>query len=140
MFFPTINFAVFFALVFPLTWLCNRKNTAKKWFLVGASYFFYGFSSIEYIPLLFFSSLGNFCIGLWLGRLKNPKSKLFLLWLGIAGNLAVLGYFKYYNFFVASSLNLLSDLGFHVQLQFVEVALPIAISFLTFHALSYIID
>jgi alginate O-acetyltransferase complex protein AlgI len=140
MLFPTINFAVFFALVFPLTWLCNRKNTAKKWFLVGASYFFYGFSSIEYIPLLFFSSLGNFCIGLWLGRLKNPKSKLFLLWLGIAGNLAVLGYFKYYNFFVASSLNLLSDLGFRVQLQFVEVALPIAISFLTFHALSYIID
>ena len=41
MLFPTIEFALFFAVVFPLTWLLNELNTAKKWFLVAASYVFY---------------------------------------------------------------------------------------------------
>ena len=63
-----------------------------------------------------------------------------MLWLGIAGNLGVLGYFKYYNFFVASTMNLMMSLGLPLDMRFLEVALPIAISFLTFHALSYIID
>ena len=59
---------------------------------------------------------------------------------GVAANLSLLGYFKYYNFFVASTMNLMMSLGLPVDLGFIEVALPIAISFLTFHALSYIID
>jgi len=40
MLFPTISFAVFFAVVFPITWALNSFNTAKKWFLVAASYYF----------------------------------------------------------------------------------------------------
>jgi alginate O-acetyltransferase complex protein AlgI len=140
MLFPTIDFAIFFALVFPLTWLLNDRNTAKKWFLVAASYVFYAFFRVDYTLILLASSLGNYLIALALARLPDGGARRALFWTGVAGNLALLGYFKYYDFFVASVMNLMLSLGLPLGLGFVEVALPIAISFLTFHALSYIID
>lgn len=140
MLFPTIEFALFFGLVFPVTWLLNDHNTAKKWFLVVVSYYFYAFWSAHYTLILFGSSLGNFLLALWLARLDDGPARRAVLWLGVAGNLGLLGYFKYYNFFVASAMNLMMSLGLPIDLRFIEVALPIAISFLTFHALSYIID
>src|SRR5216684_1301317 len=140
MLFPTIEFAVFFALVFPVTWLLNDHNTAKKWFLVAVSYFFYAFWRADFTLILLMSSTVNFGLALLLGRAADGPARLALLWLGISFNLGVLGIFKYYNFFAASAMNLASSLGWDVQIPFFEVGLPIAISFLTFHALSYIID
>ena len=67
MLFPTIEFAIFFALVFPLTWLLNNHNTAKKWFLVAVSYFFYAFFRADFTLILLASSVVNFCLALWLG-------------------------------------------------------------------------
>ena len=140
MLFPTIEFALFFAVVFPLTWLLNDLNTAKKWFLVAASYFFYAAWRADFTLILLTSSVVNFCLALLLGRLADGRGRLALLWLGIAVNLGLLGAFKYYNFFAASTMNLASTVGWNLQIPFFEVGLPIAISFLTFHALSYIID
>jgi alginate O-acetyltransferase complex protein AlgI len=140
MLFPTIEFAVFFALVFPVTWLLNEYNTAKKWFLVAASYFFYAFWNASYTVILLGSSLFNFALALALERLADGPVRRALLWFGVACNLGLLGYFKYYDFFVASAMNLMMSLGLPLDLRFIEIALPIAISFLTFHALSYIID
>jgi alginate O-acetyltransferase complex protein AlgI len=140
MLFPTIEFALFFAVVFPCTWLLNDLNTAKKWFLVAASYFFYAAWRADFTLILLTSSVVNFCLALLLGRLADGRGRLALLWLGIAINLGVLGAFKYYNFFAASTMNLAAAVGWHLDIPFFEVGLPIAISFLTFHALSYIID
>lgn len=140
MLFPTIEFAVFFALVFPITWLLNRWNTVKKCFLVIASYVFYGFWSTDYLLLLFCSSIGNFLWALVFGNLKDGLLRRALLWMGIAANLGVLAYFKYYNFFAATVMDTFSALGIPANVGLIEVALPIAVSFLTFHALSYLID
>ncbi len=140
MLFPTIEFAIFFALVFPLTWLLNNHNTAKKWFLVAVSYFFYAFFRADFTLILFASSVVNFCLALWLGSLSDGLARKAVLWLGIAFNLCVLGAFKYYNFFAASTMNVAQSVGLDLSIPFFEVGLPIAISFLTFHALSYIID
>jgi alginate O-acetyltransferase complex protein AlgI len=140
MLFPTIEFALFFAVVFPLTWFLNDHNTAKKWFLVAASYFFYAAWRWDFTFILAASSVVNFCLALVLGRLADGRGRLAVLWLGVAFNLGVLCAFKYYNFFAASAMNLAASLGFDVAIPFFEVGLPIAISFLTFHALSYIID
>ena len=140
MLFPTIEFAIFFALVFPVTWLLNDYNTAKKWLLVAASYFFYASWSASYTAILLGSSLFNFGLALVLGRLEDGPARRALFWCGVAGNLGLLGYFKYYDFFVASAMNLMMSLGLPLDLRFIEIALPIAISFMTFHALSYIID
>jgi alginate O-acetyltransferase complex protein AlgI len=139
MLFPTIEFAVFFAVVFAVTWALNRWNTAKKLFLVAASYFFYGFWSVPYLALLAGSSAVNWALALWIGGLKG-RVRFWALAFGVAANLALLAYFKYFNFFVASFVNAFAAIGIPLHPPFVEVALPIAISFLTFHALSYIID
>jgi D-alanyl-lipoteichoic acid acyltransferase DltB (MBOAT superfamily) len=140
MLFPTIEFAVFFSLVFPITWLLNRQNTLKKLFLVAASYVFYGFWSVDYLLLLFCSSAGNFIWAWVFGPLKYGRLRRLLLWIGIFANLGVLAYFKYYNFFAAAVMDALSSLGLDLTIGFVEVALPIAVSFLTFHAISYLVD
>ena len=84
--------------------------------------------------------MANFLLALVLGRMTDGRGRLAVLWLGVVFNLGVLGVFKYYNFFVATAINLAQPLGWHPHIPFVEVGLPIAISFLTFHALSYIID
>src|ERR1700719_3311117 len=110
MLFPTIDFAIFFALVFPLTWLLNDFNTAKKWFLVAASYVFYGFFRVDYTLILLGSSLGNYLLALALARLPDGGARRALFWAGVAGNLGLLGYFKYYDFFVASAMNLMMSL------------------------------
>jgi alginate O-acetyltransferase complex protein AlgI len=140
MLFPTIEFAIFFALVFPVTWLLNNHNTAKKWFLVAVSYVFYAFFRADFTLILLASSVMNFALALWLGALADGPARKAVLWLGITLNLCILAAFKYYNFFVASALNAAHSAGWDLSLPFFEVGLPIAISFLTFHALSYIID
>jgi len=140
MLFPTISFAAFFAVVFPITWLLNDRNAWKKWFLVAASYYFYAFWKIEFTLLLLASSVGNFYTALLLGHLSDGRARRIIFWLAVTANLALLGVFKYYNFFTASLIDALGSLGISANLPFIELALPIAISFLTFHALSYVID
>src|ERR1700733_981212 len=132
MLFPTIDFAAFFGIVFPITWLLNAHNTWKKVFLVAASYYFYAFWRVEFTLLLFLSSLVNFLMALGLGRLSDGMPRRILFWFAIAANISVLGYFKYYNFFAASFANAVDAIGIKVDVSFIEVALPVAISFLTF--------
>ena len=140
MLFPTIEFAVFFAVVFPITWWLNPHNTWKKLFLVAASYFFYAFWRVEFTLLLFASSLFNYGAALVIGRLEARAWRLTALWAAVFVNLAVLGFFKYWNLFVATLLDGFDAMGLHIGLGFVELPTPVAVSFVTFHALSYIID
>jgi alginate O-acetyltransferase complex protein AlgI len=140
MLFPTIEFAIFFAVVFAFTWTLNEWNSVKKWFLVAASYLFYAAWSPTLVLILLASSTANFTLALLLDHLPNERLRLMTLWLGVIGNLALLGAFKYYNFFAAEIANALGHVGLQISPSFLELALPIAISFITFHALSYIID
>jgi D-alanyl-lipoteichoic acid acyltransferase DltB (MBOAT superfamily) len=138
--FPTIEFAVFFAVVFAISWALNSRNFAKKWFLVGASYFFYAFWKLLYVWVLFVSSTANFLVALALGKMPDGPARRAVFWLAVAANLAVLGVFKYYDFFVAQTINTLALFGIRANIAFIELGAPVAISFLTFHVLSYIID
>src|SRR5262249_6113126 len=140
MLFPTISFAVFFAVVYPITWALNSRNAWKKWFLVAASYYFYAFWRVEFMALLAVSSVGNWLVALWLGGLPNGRARRAPLWIAGGAHLSVLGFFKYWDFFAASLIDLSAMLGVGGNVPFAEVALPVAISFLTFHALSYVID
>ena len=140
MLFPTVEFAIFFALVFPFAWALNRANGAKKLFLTLVSYAFYSFWDWRFLFLLFASSLFNFACGLLLGRMQRSGLRKATISLGVAGNLALLGYFKYYDFLGAWLGDVLAKFGLHVDFGSTGLALPVAISFLTFHGLSYIID
>ncbi len=131
-FFLPITFFVYFYL--------NKKHwtEASKVFLVLASLFFYSWWNIVYLPLILVSMLFNYMVGkeLSLHSQKNrnyaPKK---LLAFGIVANLALLGYFKYADFFI---FNANRALGTDVPL--LHLALPLAISFYTFQQIAYLVD
>ncbi len=108
---------------------------ASAW-LVAASLFFYAWWNPAYLGLLIFSLLFNYSVGSALSqRFTIPISQKWLLTLGIAVNLALIGYFKYANFFVD---NVNDFLGTDFNLN--KIILPLAISFFTFQQIAYLVD
>lgn len=105
-------------------------------FLVAASLGFYGWWNPRYLLVLIFSLTFNFFIGSALSeKFKIPFSKKVHLTLGIVVNLALIGYFKYANFFL-SSVNRLLKVNFEIG----NIILPLAISFFTFQQIAYLVD
>jgi D-alanyl-lipoteichoic acid acyltransferase DltB (MBOAT superfamily) len=140
MLFPTITFALFFMIVLPLSWLLMPRRRRWKIFMIGASYFFYGYWNPWFCLLIAASTIGNQLVAQRIHGSTNDTTKRRWLILGLVGNLGVLGYFKYYDFFVSEATNLLDRVGIEISPEIVAVALPIGISFFTFQAISYIVD
>ena len=123
-----------FSLIFFLGWaLIGRRKPAAHWYLVLASWVFYGFETWWFVPILV--ATGTIDWALALAMSKWPKHKKLFLIVSCASNLGVLGALKYAGFF-ADSLNSLLKL----QISLPHVLLPIGISFYTFQSLSYVID
>ncbi len=136
MIFPTIEFAGFFVAVATVSWLLMPHPRLWKPFILAASYVFYGYADARFCLLLAASTLLNAVAGQVLARHRDRR----ILLLAVAGNLGLLGWFKYFGFFVLSVDNLLERVGLGAPLPLVQVALPIGISFFTFQALSYVLD
>ena len=111
----------------------GHHRIAISW-LVGASLFFYGWWNPAYLGLILFSILFNYSIGVMLVK-KVWSHEKSLLFIGISGNIVLLGYFKYANFFV-DNLNLAIGLDFNLK----TIILPLAISFFTFQQIAYLVD
>jgi D-alanyl-lipoteichoic acid acyltransferase DltB (MBOAT superfamily) len=140
MLFPTIEFALFFMLVLPLTWLLNRQNELKKIMLAAASYVFYSFWSVPFLLLLFLSSVSNYVFGLIIGRASGTRQGRILVGVAVCCNLLPLCFFKYYDFAAAQLRALAGLAGTDVDFGSTGIAVPVAISFLTFHGISYVVD
>ena len=138
------NSAVFLFAFLPITLviyfrLCRlRWITAAQSWLVLASLFFYSYWNVAHLPLLLGSLLVNFLIGNELSKGRSARSDVprrTLLTIGIVGNLALLGYYKYANF-LADNINGLTGWG----MDWPKVVLPLAISFFTFQQIAYLVD
>jgi alginate O-acetyltransferase complex protein AlgI len=141
MLFNSINFALFLPIVFFLYWFVANKNYKhQNLLLLVASYFFYACWDYRFLFLLLFSTLLDYFTGLKMFDAKTQNWKKFWFWLSISVNLGFLGFFKYYNFFIASFTDALTNLGIHIDVWTLNVILPVGISFYTFHGLSYVID
>ena len=105
----------------------------SKLFLVLSSLFFYSWWNISYLPIILVSMLFNYQLGNILSK-KNKNKKL-ILFFGISFNLLLLGYFKYYDFFIENF-----NLVFSTNAGLLHLALPLAISFFTFQQISYLVD
>ena len=106
--------------------------------LVAASLFFYGWWNPAYLLLLGLSVLVNYSLGLALAQvhaMRGERAARHLLWLGVAVNLGLIGYFKYAGF-LAGSVN--SLIGTHLDAG--GIVLPLAISFFTFQQIAYLVD
>ncbi|MFD0914996.1 MBOAT family O-acyltransferase [Pseudahrensia aquimaris] len=140
MLFPTITFAVFFCLVFWAAWTLEERLEARKALLLGASYVFYGWWDWRFCALLAGASLVAWLAGLRLSETNDPTRRKRIVALACAALLIVLGFFKYYGFFLSSLQDAIFALGLERDLPFLEIILPVGISFFTFQAISYVVD
>ena len=138
MLFTEPAFFIFFLAVFSIHWLLQR-NTLRKKFLLAASYVFYGAWDWRFLFLIFSTSLIGYGVGLALENQERPGRRRLLLLISLIANLGVLGFFKYFNFFIESANTLFAVLGFGEQRTF-SIILPVGISFFTFQTMSYTID
>ncbi|QQS30396.1 MAG: MBOAT family protein [Sphingobacteriales bacterium] len=141
MLFNSIDFAIFLPIVFILYWFATNKNLKLQNFLiVAASYVFYGWWDWRFLSLILFSTLVDYSVGLGLLKQENPIKRKILLWTSILVNLGLLGFFKYYNFFLDNFITAFSFFGTEIKANSLNLILPVGISFYTFQTLSYSID
>ena len=148
MLFNSITFAVFLPIVFLLYWLVFQRNLkVQNFFVVVASYVFYGWWNWRFLLMIVFTSFCSWGCGLLMQHSDNRQittapvlSRKFLSISNIVLNLGILGVFKYYNFFVESFVSAFASVGLYLQPHTLKIILPVGISFYTFQALSYSID
>ncbi|ORE98976.1 MBOAT family protein [Aurantimonas sp. 22II-16-19i] len=140
MLFPTLDFAVFFLVVFALAWAMRTMASARKSLLLAASYVFYGYWDWRFCFLLLAASLIAWVAGLAIDRTDGERQRRAVVGASVGLLLVILGFFKYYGFFLESLGDVLRQLGVARDLPLMAVILPVGISFFTFQAISYIVD
>lgn len=140
MLFNSPEFAFFMLVVFFIYWLFRSSCRIQNLLLLVASYLFYGWWDWRFLILLISISAVNYLIGIKVEAGKSTRSKKVYLITGLLLNLGVLGFFKYFNFFIEGFTDLLSLFGYQVKGLSLNVILPLGISFYTFLSISYILD
>src|SRR5262245_50807062 len=108
-------FFAFFALTFAVHWALRGERARKLWLLL-TSYVFYGYWDYRFVGLIVLCTLFDFAVGLLLGRTEDASRRRALIVASLCMNLGLLGFFKYYGFFVGSAVDLLRSLGISASL------------------------
>ena len=142
MFFNSFEFLIFLPTVFVLYWFVfNKKLSVQNSLILFSSYVFYGWWDYRFLTLIFFSTIVDYIIGLMIPKQDSKKKQKLLLFVSVFFNLSVLGFFKYYNFFIGSWVDLISSLGYEIKsIWTLNIIMPVGISFYTFQTMSYTID
>lgn len=141
MLFNSVDFAIFLPIVYLIYWCLKNKNLkAQNILILIASYLFYAWWDWRFLILIIFSTLVDYFIGLAIHKQTNLDYRKYLLWLSIITNLGLLGFFKYFNFFLENFVTAFTFFGSSMQYRSLDIILPVGISFYTFQTLSYTID
>lgn len=126
----------------PITLVLYRSlpKAASKYVILAASYVFYAFWDWRFLSLIVASTLVDFLSGIAIENSEHPARRRRFLLLSICFNLGILGFFKYFNFFLTSLESLLSSVGLENPSTTLHIVLPVGISFYTFQTMSYTID
>lgn len=139
MLFNSFIFIFFLAFVM-LGYYALRAPRPRAVWLLAASYVFYAYWDWRFCALLAGLALVDFSIGRALHAAATPRRRQQLLALSLVANLGTLGFFKYFNFFIASAQAVLAAFGLDLDRVHVSIILPLGISFVTFRSLTYTID
>jgi len=141
MFFNSLDFAIFLPLVFAGYWLLGSKRVKiQNMLLLVASYVFYAWWDWRFLVLIFASTSIDYFVGLALKWEGDKIKRKLLLFVSIAANIGMLGFFKYFNFFVDNFTSAFSFFGASIEADSLDIILPVGISFYTFQTLSYTVD
>ncbi|MSO50616.1 MAG: MBOAT family protein [Acidobacteria bacterium] len=138
MVFTSLQFAAFFVVVYTVYRVLPHRG--QNWWLLGASYYFYAAWDWRFLSLLIGSTLVDFAVAHAIARAPDQQRRKRLLWISLAFNFGMLGFFKYFNFFAQSLAALAASAGWHLDPITLHVILPIGISFYTFMTVSYVVD
>lgn len=139
MLFNSLNFLLYFSAFLVLYY--SAKRNLRLWIMLLGSYLFYGWWDWRFLGLTILLTLVNYLAGLGIAkRNANPGYRKTFLAFAIVTSLTILGFFKYFDFFVESFVYLLRIAGLNAHLGTLSIVLPIGISFYTFKALTYPID
>ncbi len=138
MLFNSIIFLIFFSLVIPTYYFLSIKN--RKYFLLLVSYFFYGYWDYRFCSLLLISTVIDYFTGKYIYLHDKTIVRKRLLYISLFSNLGLLGFFKYFNFFIDSFNSSIAFLGYQLDFLHINIILPVGISFYTFQTLTYTID
>src|SRR5687768_9727472 len=108
-------FLQFFVAFLLLYWLLRNSLRARNILILLASYLFYGWWDWRFLALLIFSSVLDFFVGLGIARQTDPRRRKLWLACSIVANLTILGFFKYFDFFIQSAETLLRQLDIPVS-------------------------
>ena len=140
MLFNSLEFAIFLPVVFVIYWLLNKNVKTQNLFLLASSYFFYSWWDWRFLSLILLCSICNYIAGIRLMKTENDKQRKLILTICCTISLGVLGAFKYYDFFVETFVDAFRLFNVQLNIQTLNLILPVGISFYTFHTLSYTID
>lgn len=141
MLFNSYEFLIFFPVVWAAYWLLPRRRNVQNALLLLASYIFYAWWDVRFVTLIAGMTLFGWTCALAIERLQTEKKAArAVCTLGVAGNLAVLGAFKYYDFFAESLNTALSAVRLGLCLPLWRIVLPVGISFYTFQLVAYLVD
>ena len=138
MVFNSLQYLVFFPLVFAVYWQLKRRG--QNVLLLLASWFFYAMWDWRFLGLMLLTTGVDFGVGRYLAMTEDEKKRKLAFGLSLGLNLTVLGFFKYFNFFVGSAADLRQTFGLDASEPTLRVLLPVGISFYTFHGISYTFD
>lgn len=138
--FPTLQFAYFFVVTATISWSLQRWRTAQKVFLVLASFYFYARFEPKLSAMLAGVSVADWLFARAIAKAPHPRDRKIFVTLGVLANVSLLGFFKLYDFFRASTESFAGFLGLSAHLPVLEVLLPVGISFYTFQGIAYLVD
>ncbi len=141
MLFNSLEFAVFLPLVFIVYWLLiPQRKSFQNIIILAASYSFYSWWDYRFLTLIIISTLIDFLAGYMIHNAKSDLRKKIFLYLSLATNLGILGFFKYFNFFIESWRDAWLMFGVEMDVNTLQIILPLGISFYTFQSMSYTLD
>ena len=142
MLFNSIEYFYFLPTVYILYWFVFKKDLKLQNLLILiSSYFFYGWWDWRFLSLIFLSTVVDYFVGLKIYDSQDNKVKKTYLWISILFNVGLLGFFKYFNFFIDSWIDLLGSFGYEQKSVWtLNIILPLGISFYTFQTMSYSLD
>lgn len=141
MLFNSFSFGIFLFVTILLYWLLfNRNIKVRNVFLLAASYFFYGCWNWKLLILIVIVSVTDFVFGALIHKEERPSLRKVYLAFSLVINLGILGFFKYYNFFIDSFYSIIVFFGETSAPPLLSIVLPVGISFYTFQGLSYVLD
>lgn len=138
MVFNSLQYALFLPVVFVIYWQLGRRG--QNLLLLFASWLFYGLWDWRFLGLMWLTTAVDYLVGRYLAANEDDRKRKRAFAISLGLNLVVLGFFKYFNFFIGSAVDLFDAIGVQANEPTLRILLPVGISFYTFHGISYTFD